>query len=117
MSKKMDDATRYDKLREAVGNGDVDRRTFFGLLGSAGITAGLSGGIISTSTARQAAAASVAISQAGSRLGDPASARPTRPGTTIHETEIRLRISDETIAASAFGSAPEWTRAAAKSSE
>ena len=48
MTKKIDSVTRYARLREAVGNGDMDRRTFFGLLGSAGLTAGLSGGIMST---------------------------------------------------------------------
>lgn len=56
MTKKIDSVTRYERLREAVGNGDVDRRTFFGLLGSAGITAGLSGGIMTT-MATQARAA------------------------------------------------------------
>ena len=58
--KKLDDATRYDKLREAVGNGDVDRRTFFGLLGSAGLTAGLSGGIM-TAMAKEARAAGMEL--------------------------------------------------------
>ena len=47
MTKKMDDTTRYERLREAMGNGDVDRRSFFGLLGAAGLTTGLSGGIMS----------------------------------------------------------------------
>jgi spermidine/putrescine transport system substrate-binding protein len=56
MTKKIDNTKRYEKLREAVGNGDVDRRTFFGLLGSAGVTAGLSGGIMSA-MAKQARAA------------------------------------------------------------
>ena len=48
MTRKFDSITRYARLREAMGNGDVDRRTFFGLLGSAGITAGISGGIMTT---------------------------------------------------------------------
>lgn len=56
MKRKMDDTTRYERLREAVGNGDVSRRNFFGLLGSAAITTGLSGGIMAT-MARQARAA------------------------------------------------------------
>lgn len=56
MTKKMDDTTRYARLREAVGNGDVDRRSFFGLLGAAGLTTGLSGGIMSA-MATQARAA------------------------------------------------------------
>ncbi|MDU8913686.1 PotD/PotF family extracellular solute-binding protein [Aestuariicoccus sp. MJ-SS9] len=56
MTRKMDDTTRYERLREAVGNGDVDRRTFFGLLGAAGIYSGLSGGIM-TAMATQARAA------------------------------------------------------------
>lgn len=46
MTAKMDDTTRYARLREAHGNGDVDRRSFFGLLGAAGLTTGLSGGIM-----------------------------------------------------------------------
>ncbi len=46
MTRKMDDTTRYERLREAAGNGDVDRRTFFGLLGAAGLYSGLSGGIM-----------------------------------------------------------------------
>jgi spermidine/putrescine transport system substrate-binding protein len=54
--KKMDDTTRYARLREAMGNGDVDRRTFFGLLGAAGLYSGLSGGIM-TAMATQARAA------------------------------------------------------------
>ena len=56
MTKKMDDTTRYARLREAMGNGDLDRRSFFGLLGAAGLTTGLSGGIM-TAMARQARAA------------------------------------------------------------
>lgn len=54
--KKIDSTKRYEKLREAVGNGDVDRRTFFGLMGSAAITAGVAGGAM-TSMARMAHAA------------------------------------------------------------
>ncbi|QYX58554.1 extracellular solute-binding protein [Roseovarius sp. SCSIO 43702] len=44
----MDNTTRYERLRERMGNGDIDRRSFMGLLGAAGITAGVSGGIMST---------------------------------------------------------------------
>ena len=62
--KKMDSTTRLEKLREAMGNGDVDRRTFFGLLGSAGITAGLSGGIM-TAMAGQARAAGTELNFEG----------------------------------------------------
>ncbi|WP_259400486.1 PotD/PotF family extracellular solute-binding protein [Roseovarius sp. SCSIO 43702] len=46
--KKIDNTTRYERLRERMGNGDIDRRSFMGLLGAAGITAGVSGGIMST---------------------------------------------------------------------
>lgn len=46
--RKIDNTTRYERLRERMGNGDIDRRSFMGLLGAAGITAGLSGGIMST---------------------------------------------------------------------
>jgi spermidine/putrescine transport system substrate-binding protein len=44
--KNIDSTKRYEILRERMGNGDVDRRTFMGLLGAAGITAGVSGGIM-----------------------------------------------------------------------
>ena len=43
MTKKIDDTTRYARLRERMGNGDIDRRSFFGLLGAAGLYSGLSG--------------------------------------------------------------------------
>jgi len=55
MTKKIDDTTRYERLRERMGNGDIDRRSFFGLLGAAGLTTGLSGGIM-TAMANQARA-------------------------------------------------------------
>lgn len=45
--KKLDDTVRYEKLRERMGNGDVDRRTFLNLLGCAGVVAGVSGGVMS----------------------------------------------------------------------
>lgn len=41
--KKLSDTVRYEKLREAMGNGDIERRKFMQLLGCAGITAGISG--------------------------------------------------------------------------
>lgn len=53
---KMDSTKRYERLQEMMGNGDIDRRSFFGLLGAAGVTAGLSGGIM-TAMAKQAYAA------------------------------------------------------------
>ncbi len=34
--KKQDDTVRYEKLRERMGNGDVDRRSFMQLLGWTG---------------------------------------------------------------------------------
>ena len=39
--KKMDNTTRYERLRERYMNGDVDRRTFLGLIGAAGAAYGL----------------------------------------------------------------------------
>jgi len=57
--KKIDSTTRYERLREMAGNGDIDRRSFFGLLGAAGITAGVSGGVMTAMT-RQAYAAAPA---------------------------------------------------------
>lgn len=53
--KKIDSTTRYERLAERMGNGDISRRSFMSLLGSAGITAGLSGGIM-TGMASQARA-------------------------------------------------------------
>ncbi len=44
---KMDSTKRYEKLRERLGNGDVDRRSFLSLLGYAGLAAGVSGGVMS----------------------------------------------------------------------
>lgn len=54
--KKIDSTKCYEVLRERLGNNDIDRRSFFGLLGAAGLYAGLSGGIM-TSMATQARAA------------------------------------------------------------
>ncbi|GGA96305.1 hypothetical protein GCM10011324_03250 [Allosediminivita pacifica] len=39
--KKMDNTTRYERLRERYMNGDLDRRTFLGLLGAAGAAYGV----------------------------------------------------------------------------
>jgi len=44
---KMDSTKRYEKLRERLGNGDLDRRSFMALLGYAGLAAGVSGGVMS----------------------------------------------------------------------
>ena len=62
--KKIDNTKRYDDLRERMGNGDIDRRSFFGLLGAAGLYAGLSGGIM-TSMATQARAAGTELNFEG----------------------------------------------------
>ena len=51
----MDSTKRYERLAERMGNGDISRRSFMSLLGAAGITAGLTGGIM-TSMASQARA-------------------------------------------------------------
>ncbi|WP_366658462.1 extracellular solute-binding protein [Fodinicurvata sp. EGI_FJ10296] len=40
----MDNTKRYARLLERYGNGDLDRRTFLGLLGASGMAAGLVGG-------------------------------------------------------------------------
>ena len=58
--KKIDSTKRYEILRERMGNGDVDRRTFMGLLGAAGITTGVSGGIM-VGMAQQARAAGTTL--------------------------------------------------------
>ena len=55
--KKIDSTKRYDMLRERMGNGDIDRRSFLGLLGAAGLSAGVSGGIM-TALSSQAKASS-----------------------------------------------------------
>ena len=62
--KKIDSTKRYEILRERMGNGDVDRRTFMGLLGAAGITAGVSGGIM-VGMAQQARAAGTTLNFEG----------------------------------------------------
>ncbi|MEQ9331229.1 extracellular solute-binding protein [Thalassobaculum sp.] len=53
---KIDSTKRYEGLRERLGNGDVDRRTFMALLGYAGLVAGVSGGVM-TGLSRHALAA------------------------------------------------------------
>lgn len=53
---KIDSTKRYERLRERLGNGDVDRRTLMRLLGFAGLAAGVSGGAM-TAMSRQALAA------------------------------------------------------------
>ena len=60
----IDSTRRYEILRERMGNGDVDRRTFVGLLGSAGIAAGVSGGVMA-GMAQQARAAGTSLSFEG----------------------------------------------------
>ncbi len=62
--KKMDSTKRYERLAERMGNGDISRRSFMSLLGSAGITAGLTGGIM-TSMATQARAAGTTLNFEG----------------------------------------------------
>lgn len=42
----MDNRKRLERLLERYRQGDVDRRTFLGLLGAAGLTAGLSGSLL-----------------------------------------------------------------------
>ena len=54
--KKLDDTVRYEKLREATGNGDVDRRKFMQLLGCAGVAAGVSGGFMTAMSSSAMAA-------------------------------------------------------------
>ena len=41
MTRRLDDTTRYERLRERFRNGDLDRRHFLGLLGAAGAAYGL----------------------------------------------------------------------------
>ena len=62
--KKIDSTKRYEVLRERMGNGDIDRRSFFGLLGAAGLYAGVSGGIMTT-MATQARAAGTELNFEG----------------------------------------------------
>lgn len=37
----MDNTTRYERLRERYLNGDLDRRSFLGLIGAAGLAYGV----------------------------------------------------------------------------
>ncbi len=62
--KIIDSTKRYEVLRERMGNGDIDRRSFFGLLGAAGLYAGVSGGIMTT-MATQARAAGTELNFEG----------------------------------------------------
>jgi len=39
--KKLDNTTRYERLRERYKNGDIERRSFLGLIGAAGIAYGV----------------------------------------------------------------------------
>ncbi|SFU20245.1 extracellular solute-binding protein [Sedimentitalea nanhaiensis] len=41
MTKKLDNTTRYERLRERYMNGDIDRRGFLGLIGAAGLAYGV----------------------------------------------------------------------------
>jgi spermidine/putrescine transport system substrate-binding protein len=41
MTKKIDNTTRYERLRERYMNGDLDRRSFLGLIGAAGLAYGV----------------------------------------------------------------------------
>jgi len=41
MTKKMDNTTRYERLRERYMNGDLERRSFLGLIGAAGLAYGV----------------------------------------------------------------------------
>ena len=61
---KQDSTKRYEKLRERMGNGDIDRRSFMGLLGAAGLVAGVGGGIMTT-LSRQALAAGTELNFEG----------------------------------------------------
>ncbi len=62
--KKIDSTKRYEMLRERMGNGDMDRRSFFGLLGAAGLYAGVTGGVMTT-MAKQARAAGMELNFEG----------------------------------------------------
>ena len=41
MTQKLDNTTRYERLRERYMNGDLSRRNFLGLMGAAGAAYGL----------------------------------------------------------------------------
>jgi len=41
MTRKMDNTTRYERMRERYMNGDLDRRSFLGLIGAAGLAYGV----------------------------------------------------------------------------
>ncbi len=46
----MDSTKRYEQLRERIGNGDIERRTFLQLLGFSGLACGVSGGAMTALT-------------------------------------------------------------------
>lgn len=60
----MNSTKRYEQLRERVGNGDIERRSFLGLLGMAGLAAGVGGGVM-TGLSRQALAATTELNFEG----------------------------------------------------
>ena len=41
MTDKMDNTTRLERMRERYMNGDLDRRSFLGLIGAAGLAYGV----------------------------------------------------------------------------
>lgn len=47
----MDDTKRYERLLERYRNGDLERRSFLGLLGCAGLAAGVVGGSFTSGSA------------------------------------------------------------------
>ncbi|MGN6304220.1 MAG: ABC transporter substrate-binding protein [Mesorhizobium sp.] len=47
MTDKIEDGIRYERLMDRYRNGDVDRRTFLGLVGAAAVSTGLAGGFLS----------------------------------------------------------------------
>lgn len=60
----IDSTKKFEKLRERVGNGDIERRSFLGLLGCAGLAAGVSGSVM-TSMSRHAMASGVELNFEG----------------------------------------------------
>ena len=69
--KKIDSTKRYEQLTERMGNGDIDRRSFFSLLGAAGITAGLTGGAMTMMTTQARAAGTSLNFEASSTMLNP----------------------------------------------
>ena len=88
----MDDSKRYQRLLERYRNGDVDRRTFIGLIGTAGLAYGLS-----TPFARYAQAAMKPKQVRFDGWGGAVSDAFRKYAANPYEKETGLKVVDGTL--------------------